>query len=178
MRSIRRPCARRQPRPIRREQPGSRIQHTVKAKTISTSTEPRGGRRSMPMETFESAGIRGESACPAGLLAVEPTQSADRQYDARAADSTAIASSRDLLGEVWPEGVDEHELCACACQIRKLLRPLLAAGADDEIGIRNARRLQMAPRIVSVVISHPWASALSDGGIFGDPTCGPHDLVT
>src|SRR5918993_1110528 len=68
----------------------------------------------------------------------------------------------DLMVEVGPEVREEDELGIGRLPRQEIRHPLLAGGADDEIGIRNAVRVEglleglgIDPRRVEAFVAHP-----------------------
>ena len=53
--------------------------------------------------------------------------------------------------EVGPIGRNEHELAVGGLPQQEIRQPLLAAGADDQVGIGQVRRIEMLPERSAVI---------------------------
>src|SRR5690606_20422056 len=80
-----------------------------------------------------------------------------------------------VLREIRPQPVDEEQLGIGRLPEQEVADALLAAGADQQIRVRNAFGEQMAPDQVLVDVLHPELAGLHLGG---DPARRPGNLCT
>src|SRR5215471_1953053 len=76
--------------------------------------------------------------------------------------------------EVGPMRGDEDELAIGSLPQQEVGEPLLAAGADDEIGIRQIGRVEKESELLGCDLLEPEAPGAHFGG---EPPCRPRNLL-
>ena len=117
-------------------------------------------------DELAAAGPRSRRAADRRIGAPPRSRSGPRDQAAEPALAAAIFGDRAFergAVEIRPIGRHEHELAVGRLPQQEIRQPLLAAGADDQVGIGQIRRIEIAaracPRSPSLAASSPAATA-------------------